>query len=94
MSRFIHVLPFLLIAFLLAYVIWSRGVRLDIPVALRIGLSVIPGLVGYRAFNSFYTFVMLGRKSPRLVEFLILVMGIVGAVLYHIWRDVKLDDFK
>lgn len=89
------------VAFLIVYVIWLRRVALDIPVALRLILSVIPSFVLYRAIFTLYT-IFIYREywylrwgpNPRFVGFLIIVTGIAVLVLYHIWRHVKLDDFR
>ncbi|HLK64494.1 MAG TPA: hypothetical protein VKU19_13715 [Bryobacteraceae bacterium] len=70
------------IAVLLAYVIWLRRVVLDIPVGLRLGLSVIPSFVLYRAVT-----LLIYRRSG----FVVILTGITALVLYHLWRDVRLD---
>jgi len=104
--RFIaHGIPALLIAFLLAYAIWFRRVVLDIPVALRLVMSVIPGCVLYRVLPSLYSLVVYrswyaGRIAHSARGFSMvfglpaIVAGIAGLVLYHVWRDVKLEDFR
>jgi hypothetical protein len=93
----------ILIAFSLSYVVWLRRVVLDIPVALRFLLSVVPAVVLYRAVFSlrmllFYDARPLyppasGPHQPWLLGF-ITVTGIASLVLYQIWRDVNLGDLK
>jgi hypothetical protein len=92
-------LTLLPIPLVIVYVIWLRRVALEIPVSLRLILSVIPGFVLYRAVFTLSTFFIYRRylyfrPSPRFVGFLIVVTGIAIIVLYHIWRHVKLDDFR
>jgi hypothetical protein len=102
----VHLLPYgisaLFGAILVAYAIWFRPVVLDIPVALRLALSVLPGYVFYRAASTLYM-LFIYRASPyfrgslpnptRFVGYAIMLTGFGALVLYHIWRDVKLDDF-
>lgn len=98
-------LPTVLVAFLVAYAIWFRRVVLDIPVGLRLFLSAIPGIVGYRTARTLYCLLVYrtyrgraylpGTRMPArsFVVLLIAATGVAGVVLYHIWRDVNWDDF-
>jgi len=102
---FMYGLVFLLIALLFAHLIWFRRVALDIPVALRLALSVIPSLVAYRALRAFYTLAVApsywrhqgrpgSRPGPQMLVWFLLIAGTAGVFLYHIWRNVSLGDFK
>ena len=75
-----------LFVLLLAYVIWFRRIVLDMPVGLRIALSVLPCLVLYRVVLTIQRF---GSTRPRLNSFAILVALFIVVALYHLWRDVQ-----
>jgi hypothetical protein len=89
----------ILIGFLLAYVVWFRRIVLDVPVALRFFLSLVPAVVLYRSVFSLRMLLFYGARplnsqliQPWLLGFFIIVSGIASLVLYHNWRDVNLGD--
>jgi hypothetical protein len=84
-----------------AYVIRFRRTVLDIPVALRFFLSVVPAVVLYRAVFSLGMLLFLDARpidsrlsQPWLFGFFTVVTVIASLVVYHIWRDVSLEDLK
>lgn len=87
----------LLVAFSLAYVIWILRVELDMPVGLRVFLSIAPAFVLYRSVLSLRMLLFDGARLLNagvsdpdrlwLRSFFFTVVGIAGLVLYHIWRD-------
>jgi hypothetical protein len=88
--RQLHWLTFgpsaLVAALLLAYLIWFRRIVLDMPIGLRIALSVLPCVVLYRIVVTLQRF---GSMQPRFTSFAILVALFIVAALYHLWRDVQ-----
>jgi hypothetical protein len=93
----------ILIAFSLAYVVFFLRVVFDIPVALRFCLSALPAIVLYRAVFNLRMLLLYGpplrslvngSHPPWLLGFLIIVTGIASLVLYHLWRDVNLEDVQ
>jgi hypothetical protein len=68
---------------------------LDIPVALRIALSVIPAFILSRILIA-HEPTHLGRGGPILPNIVdqLICMGTCGLVLYGIWKGAKLADFK
>lgn len=81
-----------LVVLLLAYAIGVLPVVLDIPIALRIGLSVVPGLVLYRILRFLGSFHPKPGQSARVGLVLVVAIGLAGTVLYHVWRDVAIKD--
>jgi hypothetical protein len=73
-----------------------RNHVLDIPVPLRLLLSVIPCYVLYRILRLLPTTAARSHHfmHGRLLEVLIIGAAIAGFSLYQIWRSVSLSDFK
>jgi hypothetical protein len=72
---------------------------LDIPVPLRLLLSIIPCYVLYRILRLLPAAAarsshVSGLVHGRLLEVLIIGAAIACLTLYQIWRSVSLSDFK
>ncbi len=72
---------------------------LDIPVPLRLLLSIIPSYVLYRILRLLPATAarsshVRGLMHGRLFEVLLVGAAIACLTLYQIWRSVSLSDFK